>query len=777
MSDLLNCIDLTIIGMEILDPSFKDLESYGHQLFRGLKNQESSGQQSLSDGDLIKVITKPIQQAGIAIGKVGVITFQSGLQERIIKSGIGIKLKDVSDKKGGIESAWIAAYDWLDSETVDAVLLLDENRDEHLFSTVLVSTSKYSSENEKQIFAVVSGAAERLEISKNKSLQALLQSALNSSKLQPHVVGLILASASLEIAPEMSSPQDLITLFSPNSNLSCALTGGNSGLLSVIKAVWCIYQRIIPGTREWTSPTNPQSWVNSGFYIPTESRTWFTSKNQPTRIVLSINASEKEITSAFIFREGKYRGEIKNAALQQESFFLFPVSGDSLQSLLNNLENLQKDLASKPDLHNVSNKNLKLWQTEIHPSNLVVCILGHDWDEMNREIEFAVKGIPTAVEKNSEWRTPMGSYFTPKPLGESGSVSFVYPGAFNSYPGIGRDLFYLFPSLYDRLMDFSKNLSELLNEKMLYPRSISALSITDLEESEKKLAADPLAMLISGTSLAALFTFLLREIFEIHPASAFGYSLGEISMMFASGVWTQADETSVALCASPLFRSRLAGSQNAVRESWHLSIKNQPDEDESIWSNYVLMATPEAVTNVLKGESQVFLTHINTPCQVAIGGDPAACRRAIETLKCNSLLAPFDYALHCEVMQSEFNDLQTLLSWPVSSQPNMTLYSAATYQAMPIEQKAIASQIAYGLCHQLDFPHLVQQAYTDGARIFIELGAGSNCSRWVDESLKDKPHAAFSINRKGLDDYAAILQLLAKLISHQISMNLSAILS
>ena len=66
-------------------------------------------------------------------------------------------------------------------------------------------------------------------------------------------------------------------------------------------------------------------------------------------------------------------------------------------------------------------------------------------------------------------------------------------------------------------------------------------------------------------------------------------------------------------------------------------------------------------------------------------------------------------------------------------------------------------------------------AFEDGARIFIELGAGSNCARWVDESLKDKPHAAFSINRKGLDDHAAVLQLLAKLISHQVPMDLSAL--
>jgi PfaB family protein len=777
MSDLFNCIDLSIIGMEIVGPGFCDLESYGFQLFRGLKVIDGSNQHLLTDADLKKVVKSPIQQAGMNPENVGVITLQSGLQERIDKSGIEITSKDVSDQKDGIASAWMAASEWLESKAFDAVLLLEENRNNQTFSAVMTCTSKFAFDNGKQILAVVSGAAEGEALTADKSVDALLQSALKSGNLQPDDIGLFLASDSLEIAPEVNSLQDLITAFTSKSGFSCALTGGNSGLISVIKAVWCLNQRVIPGTKDWTGPSNPQTCVNSAFYIPTESRTWFTSANQPTRFAQTINIIKQGTTSAFIFREGHPGGERKNAAIQLESIFLFPVSGDSPDVLIMNLEKFQKELPGRSDLRVFSIEYLKHSQAVMQFDDLVACILGHNRDELNREIDYALKGIPAAVEKKTEWRTPMGSYLTANPLGKSGSVSFVYPGAFNSYPGIGRDLFHLFPKLYDQLSKISTNLSELLNEKMLYPRSISAFSTSDLEEAEKKLAADPLAMLISGTSLAALFTFLLRGTFDIHPASAFGYSLGDISMMFASGVWTRADETSAALRASPLFRTRLAGPQNAIRESWELPVNSDFNGDEVIWSNYVLMAAPETVNEALKKENRVFMTHINTPRQVVIAGDPAACRKVIETLKCNSLQAPFNYALHCEPMQSEFNDLQNLLSWPITNEPGMTLYSAATYQAMPIDQKDIASQIASGLCHQLDFPKLVNQAYADGARIFIELGAGSNCARWVDDSLKDRPHAAFSINRKGLDDYSAVLQLLAKLISHRVPVNLSALLS
>jgi acyl transferase domain-containing protein len=105
----------------------------------------------------------------------------------------------------------------------------------------------------------------------------------------------------------------------------------------------------------------------------------------------------------------------------------------------------------------------------------------------------------------------------------------------------------------------------------------------------------------------------------------------------------------------------------------------------------------------------------------------------------------------------------------------MTLYSASTNAPMPIDQDSIARQIAHGLTHRLDFPRLVETAYEGGARIFIELGAGSNCTRWVDESLAGKPHSAFSINRKGVDDHSAILQMLARLITHGIPVNLAPV--
>ena len=212
-----------------------------------------------------------------------------------------------------------------------------------------------------------------------------------------------------------------------------------------------------------------------------------------------------------------------------------------------------------------------------------------------------------------------------------------------------------------------------------------------------------------------------------------------------------------------------------MREFWNLPTLGESDPHELLWANYLLMVGPEKVKEALPDEPRVYLTHINTPRQVVIGGDPAACRRIIERLKCKSIQAPFNYAIHSAPIHSELEMLTELHSNPVMGQPAMTLYSAATYRPMPVERQAIARQIAQALCNTLDFPRLVRLAYDDGARIFIELGAGSNCARWINETLQNQPHASYSINRKGVDDYLSILRLIARLVAQHVPVNLSVL--
>ncbi|HMD89828.1 MAG TPA: PfaB family protein, partial [Anaerolineaceae bacterium] len=563
-----------------------------------------------------------------------------------------------------------------------------------------------------------------------------------------------------------------VALGSVQSNVGHLYTA--SALAAIIKSALCLYHRFIPGTPGWSGPKKPELWKDTPFYVPADTRTWFLPAGQSKRYAAMNSIGLDGSCAHLILAEELSQKNRPNSYLAQSSFYLFPLAGDSAQELSAHLEQLKQTLSLTGDLRSAAIDSFKAYQSHLS-ANYLLSIVGHDRPEIQREIEYAARDLFEVFEKKKTWQTPLGSYLTADPAGLQCGVAFVYPGAFNSYTGIGRELFLLFPQLYERVVGLTSDLGQTIQERLVYPRSLEALSREQSELLEAKLNNDPIAMIISGSLMAVLFTMILRDIFKVQPDAACGYSLGEIAMLFGMGVWDEADQTSARLSASTLFRTRLSGAQNAVREYWGMSAENDAPPGNRLWNNYFLMAPAEKVAEAINNRQRLYLTHINTPRQVVIGGAQAACQSLIADLKCNALKAPFDFALHCQAMRSEYGSLVNLLSWPVAEKSRTPLYTAADDRPLPMDSQAIAGKIAGMLCSCLDFPKLIQQVYADGARVFIELGANSNCSKWIDDTLKEKPHLAASINRKGAEDDASIVRLLAKLASHRVPVDLSAL--
>ncbi len=246
-------------------------------------------------------------------------------------------------------------------------------------------------------------------------------------------------------------------------------------------------------------------------------------------------------------------------------------------------------------------------------------------------------------------------------------------------------------------------------------------------------------------------------------------------MMYAQGVWANYSSGSHAFNASPLFKGRVSGAKNTVRKYWDLPTieTNSTEEHEDFWGTYILMAPVSEVNRCLKNESCVYLTQINTPQEVIIAGNPQACQKIIKKLDCTGFRIPFNLVMHCEPLKLEYSELRELHTLPIQARPPITFYSSANYEPIQLESDSLGHDIARCLSQQLDFPRLINRVYQDNVRIFIEIGAGSSCTRWVDEVLKDKEHIAVSFNRRGIDDHTSLVKALAKLVSHRVPLDLS----
>ena len=142
-------------------------------------------------------------------------------------------------------------------------------------------------------------------------------------------------------------------------------------------------------------------------------------------------------------------------------------------------------------------------------------------------------------------------------------------------------------------------------------------------------------------------------------------------------------------------------------------------------------------------------------------------------LGCDAFRAPFNHVIHCEPLKSEYDELIKLNTLPLRNTPEIGFYSAANYGQIELESQKIAHNLTQTLIQQLDFSRLVKRVYQDDYRIFIEVGAGSNCSRWIKNILKSQAHATISLHRRNTDDFTSLIKALAKLVSHQVKLDLS----
>ncbi|MGF1588724.1 MAG: PfaB family protein, partial [Pleurocapsa sp.] len=538
-------------------------------------------------------------------------------------------------------------------------------------------------------------------------------------------------------------------------------------IASLIKTSLCLYYRYLPPVPQWQQSAPRQH----PFYVSTEAKPWFLEAGVSQRVAAIDNLSQSN--APIILSEEIATQRRSNAYLEQMPGYLFPLAADDSATLLALLDTLKQTLADG-DLAKTAQQTFASCQ---HQANYALAIVGKTKPEILRECDRAIQGVSKAFETGKDWQTPVGSYFTPNPQGQKGKLAFVYPGAYNAHIGLGKDLFRLFPNLIDDPV--IKNTCNRIAgiEKLLYPRSWHKLAASELEAKERELMNDPLAMLESETGFAGFITTILRDYFQVKPQAAFGYSLGEISMMYAQGVWGDIEQSSDLLNASPLFKMRLAGSKEAVREYWQLSDK-PPGE---LWRTYVVMANSDVIKEKLRSRSEgfaslqnrVYLTQISTPNEAVIAGDPQSCEKVIESLGCDAFRAPFNHVIHCEAMESEYDELIKLNTLPLRQSPEITFYSAGNYQQISHSSPEIAHSLTQTLCQQLDFPRLVRQVYQDNYRIFIEVGVGSNCSRWIKDILQSQEHATVSLHRRGTNDFTSLLKAIAKLFSHRAQLDLS----
>ncbi|NQS91124.1 MAG: hypothetical protein HQ574_01830, partial [Chloroflexi bacterium] len=654
-------MDLTIVGLAISYQIYPSLQSLKEFLFTGIP---AKGGEILDPVEVaIQAVTDvtPPQQAEIGI--ISPDGFNTALLESNL-TGVVDRVIDIGSFSGSLMESLQEADRWIQERITRLVLIIQFTNSGTSCIVLADPNSSYTAYAKLNPVSEIENVLSRSGlISINQDLQSLSQS-LNGK---------------LAKLPKLVPGKSQIAISgNPFQSIQA------SGLINLIFTTLAVSEKIIPQAG-YSFEGDPFPTIK-GFYIPTHPTPWLSQGIDYQRSALFMAASTNILLEeSFVIQESPHsKPQSLFRRISPLDPYLFLIGGENQEELLNNLEVFGRDLEKSTLLSDLS---YDAYAQVIERNYPFICsIVGADRESLTKETNHAITGVENAFTDLRAWNSPGGSYFTPTPLRESG-LAFVYPGAFNSYQDMARDLFTSFPILHELVKDIVPNLSHSMAEEFLYPRS------SDSVELINDFYNHPNQLVESGITLSVLHTLVLSHIFQIKPDSAFGYSLGEASMLWSNQIWQNTQNSSAAWQNSSLFKSDLTGNMNAVRSFW----KDQQLE-EDFWSSFILKTSPELAKAACDKEPYVYLTIINTPGEVVIAGEKNACRRVVEDLSCHALPMPFNAAIHNPAMQSCYESLKNIYTNETLPVSEIKFYSAADYQSLSLLSEPLAHAMAKMTC-------------------------------------------------------------------------------
>jgi acyl transferase domain-containing protein/3-hydroxymyristoyl/3-hydroxydecanoyl-(acyl carrier protein) dehydratase len=402
---------------------------------------------------------------------------------------------------------------------------------------------------------------------------------------------------------------------------------------------------------------------------------------------------------------------------------------------------------------------------------LAAAVLAGDLPELHQALGRLANRFtePTAINEPRAW-------FDPQPLSRDGKLAFVFPGSGNHFLGMGRELLTAWPAILRRQDAENERLASQYGPDLIW----NGPSTDAIGREHKRMIFGQVAL---GT---AVCDWLAQ--FGVRPSVAIGYSLGESAALFGLRAWTDRDEMLSRMEHSPLFGSDLTHPFDAARQAWQI-----PVGEAVPWLSGVIDRPADVVRLAIdrrlslrertsfrgaKGASgepspDVYLLIVNTPNQCVIGGDRGQIEQLVQQLGAQFVPLPAPSTVHCAVLRQVEAAYTELHRMTTDVPDGVTVYSSASGRPYALSRDGCAAAILAQAVDTVDFPRVIENAYAEGVRLFVEIGPGSSCTKMIGEILADRPHWVRPVTPATADPVTHALRVLAELIVQRVPVDLS----
>lgn len=459
-------------------------------------------------------------------------------------------------------------------------------------------------------------------------------------------------------------------------------TLGASGVNSLIRGIMAMKEGVYPPTLNYQNPDPDMQIDGSGLSIITEPVDWVPRDSRPRRFQVN----------AFGFGGSNYVVQLEEATEGEDQVLVCAPYRE-------------KSPAKRPSEFPIPD-GIQFFRSEISGRSYRLAVVADSGSEAVSLVGEADPIKPGDVISSKQIRAlaKQGVYLGPADA-QPVPLTYVFPGQGSHYAGMGHELYQNFPIIRE-WMDKAADVADF---------DILHLMFYDREEDLQKTRWQQPALF---TLEFAMVKYLVS--LGMTPAALAGHSLGELTALCLAGVYSFEDGFRIV-------------NERAICMDKACGMHVDPG---------VMMAVNaplDYLEEILSRTDNIYITNINSPRQVVLGGNTEAVTALGEELKAQGYrrtLLPVSMAFHSPIMRCIHDELEEFVEGIEFYEPRIPVISNTTMKPFPAD----TVEIKRILMAHLESPvHWMQNARTlwddYGVRLFVEVGPRDILSNLVMDTL------------------------------------------